>query len=52
MKTKIVAGKIENLKTSGAVILLFEDGTAGKAALRLDRAIGGMIARLVKQGDF
>jgi leucyl aminopeptidase len=52
MKTKIVAGKIENQKTSGAVILLFEDGTAGKAALRLDRAIGGMIARLIKQGDF
>ena len=52
MKIKIVSGKIEDLKTSGAVILLFEDGKAGKAVLRLDKALGNTIARLVKQGDF
>jgi len=52
MKIKIVSGKIEHLKTSGAILLLFDDGKAGKAALRVDKSLGNMIARLVKRGEF
>jgi len=52
MKIKIVAGKIEKQKTNGAVLFLFEDGKTGKALEQVDKALGAMIARLVKQGDF
>ena len=52
MKIRVAAGKIDKLKTEGAVILLFEDEKPDAIAGRVDKALGGMIARLVKRGDF
>jgi leucyl aminopeptidase len=52
MKINIFAGKTENQKTGGAVILLFEEGKPGTIAGRLDKALGGMITRLIKRGEF
>jgi leucyl aminopeptidase len=52
MKINVAAGRIDKLKTEGAVILLFEDEKPGAVAGRVDQALGGRIARLVKRGDF
>ncbi len=52
MKINVSAGKIEKYKTSGAVFLLFDDEKPGHAAARADKALGGMILRLIKRGDF
>ncbi len=52
MKINVITGKIEKIKTDGAVILLFDDEKPGKIAERVDKALGGMIARLVKRVDF
>jgi leucyl aminopeptidase len=52
MKIRVAAGKIDKLKTEGAVILLFADEKPGVVAGRIDKALGGMITRLVKRGDF
>jgi leucyl aminopeptidase len=52
MKINVVSGRIEKQRTGGAVLLLFEDGIEGTIAGRMDKALGGMITRLIKQGDF
>jgi len=52
MKINVRAGKIEKHKTDAAIILLFEDEKPGTAAERVDKALGGMISRLVNKGDF
>jgi leucyl aminopeptidase len=52
MKINVITGKIEKIKTDGAVLLLFEDEKPGKTAERVDKALGGTISRLVKRGDF
>ena len=52
MKINVLAGKIEKHKTDAAVILLFENEKPGKIAGRIDTALGGMISRLIKKGDF
>jgi leucyl aminopeptidase len=52
MKINVLAGKIEKHKTDAAVILLFENEKPGKVAERVDKALGGMISRLIKKGDF
>jgi leucyl aminopeptidase len=52
MKIDVASGKIENLKTDGAVIPLFEDERPGRAAERTDTALGGMISKLLTRGDF
>ncbi len=52
MKITVLAGKIEKHKTDAAVILLFENEKPGKVAARVDKALGGMISRLIKKGDF
>jgi len=52
MKINIVAGKLEKQKTDGAVIPIFDDEKPGPAAVRVDKALGGLIARLIKRGDF
>ena len=51
MKINVRAGKIEQLKTDAAIILLFEKEKPGKVAERVDKALGGMISRLIKKGD-
>ena len=52
MKINVATGKIEKVKTDGAIILCFDDEKPGKIAERVDKALGGMIARLIKRGDF
>src|SRR3990172_1522536 len=52
MKINIVAGKLEKQKTDGAVIPIFDDEKLGPAAVRVDKALGGMIARVIEGGDF
>jgi leucyl aminopeptidase len=52
MKINVEAGRIEKLKTDGAVLFLFDGEKMGKAAARLDESLGGMIGRVVKRGDF
>ncbi len=52
MKINVRAGKIEKHKTDAAVILFFENEKPGKVAERVDKALGGMISRLIKKGDF
>ena len=52
MKINIETGRIEKLKTDGAVLLLFDGEEMGKAAARLDESLGGMIGRVMKRGDF
>ena len=52
MKINIETGRIEKLKTDGAVLLLFDGEEMGKAAAWLDESLGGMIGRVMKRGDF
>ena len=52
MKINVLAGKIEKHTTEAAVIPLFENEKLGKVAERVDKALGGMISRLIKRGDF
>ncbi len=52
MKIDVLAGKIEKYKTDAAVIMLFENEKPGMVAERVDKALGGMISRLIKKGDF
>lgn len=52
MKINVTTGKIEKIKTDGAVLLVFEDEKPGTIVERADKALGGMIARLMKRGDF
>ena len=52
MKIDVTTGTIERLKTDGAVLLLFDGEKTGKTAARLDKALGGMIGRIMKRGDF
>jgi len=51
MKINVRAGKIEKHKTDAAIILLFEKEKPGRVAERVDKALGGMISRLIKKGD-
>jgi len=52
MKIIIAAGKFERQKTDGAVVFLFEGEKPGKAVDRVDRALGSMISKLVKRGEY
>ncbi len=52
MKIQVITGTIAGLKTGGVVIPCFDDEASGDAAARADAALGGMIARLLKRGDF
>jgi leucyl aminopeptidase len=52
MKISVAAGRIEKQKTDGAVLMLFEGEKPGRTAERVDTALGGTIARLMKRGDF
>ncbi len=52
MKINVLAGKIEKHKTDAVVILFFENEKPGKVAGRVDKALGGMISRLIRKGDF
>jgi len=52
MKIKVIAGDIAKQKTGGAVIMLCEGERPGPVAAQVDKALGALVTRLVKQGDF
>lgn len=52
MKITVKTGRIEKILTAAAVVPVFEDADPGRAADRLDAALGGVIRRLLKRGDF
>jgi leucyl aminopeptidase len=52
LNVTVISGSIEKQKTDAAVLFLHDDGKLGPAAARTDKAVGGMISRLLKQGDF
>ncbi len=52
MKIIVATGKMETYKTDGAVLLLFEEEIQGTIAKRIDKALGGIVGRLIKRGDF
>ncbi len=52
MKIGVTSGRIEKQKTDGAVLLLFDGEKLSRAAVRMDQALGGLITRLIKRGDF
>jgi leucyl aminopeptidase len=51
MKISVKAGKIEKIKTDAAVLPVFEEET-GAVTERVDKALGGIIRKLIKRGDF
>jgi leucyl aminopeptidase len=51
MKISVVTGRIEEQKTGGAVLILFEGEKMRGIAERLDKTLGGMISRLMSHGD-
>jgi leucyl aminopeptidase len=52
MIIKATAGAMEKIRTDGGVLLLFDDEKPGRAQERLDKALGGVISKIVKRGDF
>lgn len=52
MKISVVTGRLEKVKTDGAVILVFENEKPSAALDRVDRLLGGAITRLIKRQDF
>ena len=52
MKINVTTDRIEKTRTDGAIILLFDNENLGGVTERVDKALGGMIARLSERGDF
>jgi leucyl aminopeptidase len=52
MKINVIAGTIENIKADGAIIPCFDEEKQGDSVERVDRILGGIIARLIKRDDF
>ena len=52
MKIAVVTDTLEKVGAEGAVIPVFEDEKLSGVVERVDRMLGGAIARLVKKGDF
>lgn len=50
IKTAILSP--EKIRTHGLVLFLFDAEKAGRATARVDEALGGLISRIVKRGDF
>jgi leucyl aminopeptidase len=51
MKISVKTGKLESVRTDAAVMMIIEGEKLGSAAARVDKALGGMVQRLVKRGD-
>ena len=52
MQVTVKAGAIEQEKTGAAVVLIFDGEKPGSLQNRLDKALGGSLQRLIKQGGF
>ncbi len=51
MKITVMAGTSESVRTGAAVLPVFEAEKLGASAVRIDRAMGGSLARIMKRGD-
>ncbi len=52
MKITVTTGSMEKSRTGALAILVFEKERFGPAAARTDRALGGLIEKLISRGDF
>ena len=52
MKIQVTAGALEKSRTGGAVLLVFDEEKPGRARERMDKALGNVIAGIMKRGDF
>ncbi|MEK6744048.1 MAG: leucyl aminopeptidase [Nitrospirota bacterium] len=51
MKITVKPGKLETIRTDAAVIMIVEGEKPGPVAARVDKALGGMVQRLIKRGE-
>ena len=51
MKITVKTGNVETLQTDAAVIMIIEGEKLGSASARVDKALGGMLQKLLKRGD-
>jgi len=51
MKITVKAGKLETMRTDAAVLSIVEGEKPGPVAARVDKALGGMVQKLLKRGD-
>jgi leucyl aminopeptidase len=52
MQFQVIKAGAARQKTACAVVGVFEGGTLGDAGRKADRATGGVLARILKRGDF
>jgi leucyl aminopeptidase len=52
MKITVLTSAVEKQRTDGLIVPVFEKEKTGAVAAGPDRLLGGMISRLIKQGDF
>ena len=51
MNITVKTGHVEMLRTDAAVIMVIEGEKLGSTAARVDKALGGMLQKLLKRGD-
>lgn len=51
MKITVKTGKLENMRADAAVLMIVDGAKLGTVAGRVDRALGGMVQRLIKSGE-
>jgi len=51
MKITVKTGKLGTVRTNAAVIMIAEGEKFGPVAAQVDKALGGMVQKLVKRGD-
>jgi leucyl aminopeptidase len=51
MKITVKKGRVESIQTGAAMIPVFEGEKLGGFTARIDRSLGGTIARLIRRGD-
>ncbi len=51
MKISVMTGKLETMRADAAVLTIVEGEKLGPVAARVDKALGGMVQKLMKRGD-
>jgi leucyl aminopeptidase len=51
MKINVKAGKLETMRTDAAVVMIVEGEKLAPVAALVDKALGGMVQKLLKRGD-
>ena len=52
MKITVKNAKLETVRTDAAVLTIIEGEKLGPVAARVDKALGGMVGKLIKRGEF